>query len=66
MSEESATRNERDEREASIRARAHELWEREGRPNGRHAEHWAQAELELACVDESGAVLAQSSSERTS
>jgi hypothetical protein len=26
-----------------IRRRAHEIWEREGRPEGRHKEHWAQA-----------------------
>jgi hypothetical protein len=26
-----------------IRRRAHEIWEREGRPEGRDQEHWAQA-----------------------
>ena len=30
-----------------IRARAHELWEREGRPVGRDLEFWLQAEREL-------------------
>jgi hypothetical protein len=30
----------RDER---IRARAHRLWEEEGRPSGRHNEHWQRA-----------------------
>jgi Protein of unknown function (DUF2934) len=30
-----------------IRQRAHEIWEREGRPEGRHAEHWAQAGQEI-------------------
>lgn len=30
-----------------IRARAYEIWEREGRPAGREHEHWQQAELEL-------------------
>lgn len=31
-----------------IRARAHEIWQAEGRPQGREADHWAQAERELA------------------
>lgn len=31
-----------------VRARAYDIWEREGRPEGRHAEHWRQAEQELA------------------
>jgi hypothetical protein len=30
-----------------LRQRAYELWEREGRPHGREAEHWKQAEAEL-------------------
>ena len=29
-----------------IRERAYELWEREGRPHGRHMDHWVQAERE--------------------
>lgn len=31
-----------------IRRRAYELWEAEGRPQGREAEHWSRAERELA------------------
>ena len=31
-----------------IRARAHEIWEREGRPDGRHLEHWEMASAEIA------------------
>jgi len=31
-----------------IRARAHEIWEREGRPEGRHIEHWEMASAEIA------------------
>jgi hypothetical protein len=31
-----------------IRARAHQIWEREGRPEGRDEQHWAQAEHEIA------------------
>ena len=30
-----------------IRARAHQIWEREGRPDGRHIEHWEMASAEL-------------------
>jgi DUF2934 family protein len=30
-----------------IRRRAHEIWEREGRPEGRHEEHWARASREV-------------------
>src|SRR5438445_8163339 len=36
-----------DQRWNQIRQRAHELWEREGRPEGRHAEHWREAEQSL-------------------
>jgi hypothetical protein len=31
-----------------IRQRAYEIWEREGRPEGREAEHWRMAVEELA------------------
>lgn len=31
----------------TIQERSYLIWEREGRPFGRHAEHWAQAEAEL-------------------
>lgn len=31
-----------------IRARAHQIWEREGHPEGRHLEHWEMASAELA------------------
>jgi hypothetical protein len=30
-----------------IQRRAYELWEREGRPEGRDHAHWQQAELEI-------------------
>ncbi len=30
-----------------IRRRAHAIWEREGRPDGRQQEHWAQARREI-------------------
>lgn len=31
------------ETEAAIRARAHQIWEEEGRPNGRQDIHWQRA-----------------------
>ena len=31
----------------AIRQRAYEIWEREGRPVGKSAEHWLRAEAEL-------------------
>ncbi|MGN6551425.1 MAG: DUF2934 domain-containing protein [Pararhizobium sp.] len=31
------------DREERIRRRAHEIWEREGRPEGREQEHWDKA-----------------------
>jgi hypothetical protein len=35
-----------DGREDGIRRRAYEIWEAEGRPEGRDREHWARAEAE--------------------
>ncbi|MBC9208843.1 DUF2934 domain-containing protein [Roseomonas aerophila] len=35
-----------DEQQDRIRDRAHAIWEREGRPEGRHTDHWLQAEQE--------------------
>lgn len=35
------------DREERIRRRAHEIWEREGRPHGREQEHWDQAVQEI-------------------
>ncbi|MEY4983362.1 MAG: hypothetical protein RIR62_1628 [Pseudomonadota bacterium] len=37
-----------------IRKRAHELWEREGRPEGRHEAHWQQAMQEITAADGAG------------
>jgi hypothetical protein len=46
-----------DNREDRIRARAYALWEAEGCPEGRHAEHWHQAERDVdAAAGSSGAV----------
>jgi hypothetical protein len=35
------------DREADIRKRAEEIWEREGRPEGRDIAHWEQAKAEI-------------------
>lgn len=32
----------------AVRERAYEIWEREGRPDGLHENHWKQALAELA------------------
>jgi len=37
-----------DDRDRRVRERAHMIWEREGRPEGRDSEHWTQAEREIA------------------
>jgi len=34
--------------EEKVRARAHEIWLQQGRPEGQHLAHWQQAEAELA------------------
>jgi hypothetical protein len=41
------------DREERVRARAYEIWEREGRQDGGHEAHWQQAEKELR-EEESG------------
>jgi hypothetical protein len=37
-----------------IRRRAYQLWEQEGRPEGRADEHWRRADAELAGANTSG------------
>lgn len=37
-----------------IRKRAQEIWEREGRPNGREADHWSRAEAEIVAEEVEG------------
>ncbi len=39
-------------REERVRRRAHAIWEREGRPVGREARHWAEAEAGLEAEEE--------------
>lgn len=40
--------------EDRIRQRAYEIWEREGRPEGRHEDHWHRAHRELTGEDADG------------
>ena len=37
--------------EEKIRARAYALWEKEGRPDGKHAEHWERAKRLVAAEE---------------
>lgn len=43
------------DREDRIRHRAYEIWEREGRPEGRGQDHWAQACAEIEAEDRTSA-----------
>jgi hypothetical protein len=43
-----------EDRMERIRARAHELWETNGREHGRDSEHWLQAEREIDAVEAGG------------
>jgi hypothetical protein len=36
-----------EDRDEKIRRRAHEIWEAEGRPDGKEADHWQRAAREL-------------------
>jgi hypothetical protein len=40
------------DREHDIRVRAHQLWEEEGRPDGREHDHWHQAEAEIGAQEQ--------------
>ena len=57
------------DREQRIREKAYEIWERQGRPEGGHEEHWHQAEREIAeegrgaATPESGGEAAEASEE---
>ncbi len=42
------------EKEERIRLRAHEIWEREGRPGGKEAEHWERASREIESEEAGG------------
>ena len=40
------------DRQEIVRRRAYEMWEQQGRPHGRHADHWVAAEQELADAED--------------
>ena len=40
--------------EARIRERAYQIWEREGRPEGRDFDHWTRAVSEVQAEEEGG------------
>lgn len=40
-----------DDVEKRVQQRAYEIWERDGRPEGRDADHWALAKEEIAIED---------------
>ena len=42
------------DRNERIQRRAHDIWEREGRPHGRHDEHWSLAEAEIRAEEQTG------------
>jgi hypothetical protein len=37
-----------------VRRRAYEIWEAEGRPEGKEFDHWARAELDVAAEEGAG------------
>lgn len=45
-----------EERTRRIQDRAHALWEQEGHPHGRDAQHWSQAERDIVAEDDAQAV----------
>lgn len=51
--------------EDRIRARAHEIWEREGRPEGRELRHWDEARLEVEAEERAGAAGARDDAPRS-
>jgi hypothetical protein len=49
--------------EQSVRERAYQIWEREGRVHGRHEAHWHSAKLELTSADQDGSPITLQRSE---
>jgi hypothetical protein len=49
-----------DDNQDRIRERAHSIWEQDGRPEGRHADHWARAEQEAGSAGQQPLVAEQS------
>jgi hypothetical protein len=51
------------DREERIRTRAHEIWERQGKPDGRNDDHWEQARREIEMEDEDASGLKETLNE---
>lgn len=51
------------DRQQRIEQKAYEIWQREGRPHGRHDEHWREAEAEVAGEERTAAGTGQASPE---
>jgi DnaJ-class molecular chaperone len=49
-----------DDKQDRIRERAHAIWEQEGHPEGRDADHWARAEQEAGSAGQQPPVAEQS------
>jgi len=47
-----------DDLERRIRDKAHQLWEQEGRPEGRAADHWEKARILVAIEDDQTSLVA--------
>jgi hypothetical protein len=43
-----------EDRVERVRSRASEIWEREGRPEGRALDHWLEAETQILSEDSTG------------
>ena len=43
------------DRRTKIRARAYAIWEEEGRPDGKHLEHWVRAKRLIAAEEQRAA-----------
>ena len=52
-----------DDHDKRIRQRAHEIWEEEGRPEGREYSHWLRAKAEVAEEESRAASFSRSGSE---
>jgi hypothetical protein len=44
----------RSDRQKRVEQRAHDIWVAEGRPHGKHEEHWHRAEREIAQEEKGG------------
>jgi hypothetical protein len=43
-----------EDRDTQVRLRAYRIWEDEGKPEGKHLDHWSRAETEVRGKDSAG------------